>query len=359
MTDDPPISPEISATAPPEAEAAGSLAETPGEEYPSAQDVSARTGSGQIGSGQVEPGQIEPGQIEPGPTYDWPAPQEPLAQMQPLAPPPPPPLIPHMGNFGVFLVLLIVSLFVAVIGIVVVLHFALPHEAANKLIANLTQNILVAMSMQGVWYGCLWGLTALVLGLWWKTVAGVGFLQGIQWNAGVAKRRFFLLAGAGLATGLLVTLAGNFVPMPKAPPILEDLTKSPLGAWALMIFGVTLAPLTEELAFRGLLLPGLINVFRWLQRKGSIGEETVRTIGIPLSIVLTSLPFAFMHAQQVSFSWGPVLLIGCVSIILCIVRLRTKSLASSILVHSFYNLTLFTGLLIQTDGFRHLEKLKG
>jgi hypothetical protein len=54
-----------------------------------------------------------------------------------------------------------------------------------------------------------------------------------------------------------------------------------------------------------------------------------------------------------------VLLIGCVSVVLCFVRLKTNSLASSIVVHSFYNLTLFTGLLIQTDGFRHLEKLKG
>jgi membrane protease YdiL (CAAX protease family) len=80
---------------------------------------------------------------------------------------------------------------------------------------------------------------------------------------------------------------------------------------------------------------------------------------VPVSIVLTSIPFALMHAQQVSFSWGPVLLIGVVSVVLCVVRLRNNSVAASVVVHAFYNLTLFTGLLIQTDGFRHLEKLKG
>ena len=76
-----------------------------------------------------------------------------------------------------------------------------------------------------------------------------------------------LLAALGVFTGLAITLAGNFLPMPKAPPILEDLTKSAAGAWTLMAFGVTLAPLTEELAFRGFLLPSLINIFRWFQRK--------------------------------------------------------------------------------------------
>ncbi|HEY6446021.1 MAG TPA: CPBP family intramembrane glutamic endopeptidase [Acidobacteriaceae bacterium] len=298
----------------------------------------------------------------------WPAPQEPLAHMLAAEPvqqepvpfvPPPAKLIPHIGHFGVFLLLGLFSLFVAAIGTVLALRIAMPHQAATKLISGMTQNILVAMSMQAVWYVVLWGLSALVFGVWWKSIAGIGFLQGIHWNSATAKRWFLLFAITGLVTGLVITIAGNFVPMPKAPPILEDLTKSRLGAWMLMVFGITLAPLTEELAFRGFLLPGLVNIFRWLERKRAISEEAVRYVGIPLSIVLTSIPFALMHSAQVSNSWGPVLLIGCVSIVLCVVRLRTSSVASGIIVHAFYNLTLFSGLLIQTDGFRHLDKLKG
>lgn len=294
----------------------------------------------------------------------WPAPHDDLAQMEvsPLGipvPPRRPKLIPHLGHFCVFVVLVFVTLIASAIATLIGLHVAMPHIPVGKLIAAVTQNIVIAISMQAFWYAILWGLSALVFGLWWKAAAGISFGQGIQWNGAVMRRWVFLLAGIGLATGLLITLAGNFVPMPKAPPILEDLTKSRAGAWFLMAFGVTLAPLTEELAFRGLLLPGLINVFRWLEQRRAITETVARTIGIPLSILLTSLPFALMHAQQVSDSWGPVLLIGCVSIVLCIVRLRTGSMASSVLVHSFYNLTLFTGLLIQTDGFRHLEKIKG
>lgn len=300
-------------------------------------------------------------------TISWPAPHDDLAamhapQFSPLGMPVTPrrpKFIPHLGHFCIFVVLVFVTLVAAAIGTLVGLHIAMPRVPLGKLIAAVTQNIVIAISMQAFWYGILWALSALVFGLWWKAAAETSFGEGIHWNSAVVRRWAFLLAGIGIATGLLITLAGNFVPMPKAPPILEDLTRSRSGAWFLMAFGVTLAPLTEELAFRGLLLPGLINVFRWLEQRRAITESVVRTVGIPLSILLTSIPFALMHAQQVSDSWGPVLLIGCVSIILCIVRLRTRSLASSVVVHAFYNLTLFTGLLIQTDGFRHLEKLKG
>ena len=297
---------------------------------------------------------------------NWPAPHDDLAQMEfsqyaanVRVLPPRPKFIPHLGHFCAFIALLVVTLIAALIGTLIVVHVEMPRVPLPKLPGVVAQNIVIGISMQVFWYGLLWGLCALVFGLWWKASAGMSFAQGIHWNSAVVRRWAVVLAGIGFATGLLITLAGNFVPMPKAPPILEDLTRSRLGAWILMAFGVTLAPLTEELAFRGLLLPGLVNVFRWLEQRRAITETVVRTVGIPLSVLLTSLPFALMHAQQVSDSWGPVLLIGCVSIVLCIVRLRTGSLASSVVVHAFYNLTLFTGLLIQTDGFRHLEKLKG
>jgi membrane protease YdiL (CAAX protease family) len=193
-------------------------------------------------------------------------------------------------------------------------------------------------------------MAALVFSLWWNR----SFAKGIHWNLSGAMRKILVLAGLGVVTGLAITLAGNFLPMPKEPPILKDLMNSATGAWALLVFGVTLAPLTEELAFRGFLLPSLVNMFRWF---GS-SEDVLRYIGIPISIVLTSIPFALMHAQQVSNSWGPVLLIGCVSVILCVVRLTTDSVAAGVMVHCAYNLTLFSGLLYQTDWFRHLDKLK-
>ncbi|HEX4065613.1 MAG TPA: CPBP family glutamic-type intramembrane protease [Acidobacteriaceae bacterium] len=291
------------------------------------------------------------------PGYLW-HPREvppPLEVVVPVAPPKPPKLIPNIGHVLVFFGLLIPTF----IGGFLITFFALMtllHPRNMGLLGQLMmKNIVYATGMQAVWYGLQWATAALLFSLWWRRP----FLTGISWNAATARRWGLRLAGIGLLTGLAITLAGNFVPMPKAPPILEDLTKSTAGAWMLMFFGITVAPLTEELAFRGFLLPGFVNIFRWLERTGSMSDAAVKTIGIPLSIVLTSIPFALMHSAQVSDSWGPVLLIGTVSVILCIVRLATESLACSVIVHACYNFTLFAGLLYQTDWFRHLDKLKG
>ena len=76
-----------------------------------------------------------------------------------------------------------------------------------------------------------------------------------------------------------------------------------------------------------------------------------------MSILLTSIGFALMHSAQLSHAWGPLLLIGMVSVVLCIVRLVSDSVAAGAVVHAAYNFTLFAAMLVQTGGFRHLEKL--
>jgi membrane protease YdiL (CAAX protease family) len=125
----------------------------------------------------------------------------------------------------------------------------------------------------------------------------------------------------------------------------------------MLFFGVSIAPFMEELAFRGFLLPGLVHAFQWLMRQQVLSPQAFSWITLPLSVVLTTVPFALLHAEQVSSAWGPLLLIGLVSIALCAVRLRLRSLAASTVVHAAYNLTLFAGILLQTDGFQHLERL--
>jgi membrane protease YdiL (CAAX protease family) len=294
--------------------------------------------------------------LQEDPGYLWHPMERPIPQIELVPPPPPaaPRLVPNLGHVLVFLLLILPSLLGGYLIALLALYATHPHVRIQILMQEIGRNVMYAISMQAAIYVVLWVLSTLVFSIWWDR----SFAQGIHWNVAVARRRVLLFAGLGLLSGLAITIAGNFLPMPKAPPILEDLTKSAAGAWTLMIFGITLAPLTEELAFRGFLLPSLVNVFRWLERRGTIDASAVRYFGIPLSIVLTSIPFALMHAQQVSDSWGPVLLIGCVSIILCIVRLMTESLAAGVVVHACYNLTLFSGLLYQTDWFRHLDKLK-
>jgi len=64
-----------------------------------------------------------------------------------------------------------------------------------------------------------------------------------------------------------------------------------------------------------------------------------------------------MHAGQLSHAWGALGILYAVSLVLSLVRIRTHSLACSVLFHSAYNLTIFTAIFIQTGGYRHLERL--
>ena len=73
--------------------------------------------------------------------------------------------------------------------------------------------------------------------------------------------------------------------------------------------------------------------------------------------ILTSLPFALMHAEQTGYSFGPFLLLVSVSLVLCWTRLATRSLAASVVVHACYNFMLFSLMLIGTGFFRHMDKM--
>ncbi len=73
--------------------------------------------------------------------------------------------------------------------------------------------------------------------------------------------------------------------------------------------------------------------------------------------VVTSIPFAAMHAEQTGYAIGPFFLLVGVSLVLCAVRLSTRSLAASTLVHACYNFLLFSLMLVASGGFRHLDKM--
>ena len=63
------------------------------------------------------------------------------------------------------------------------------------------------------------------------------------------------------------------------------------------------------------------------------------------------------RGAQLMFSWGPVLVIFLVGIVLTIVRAKTNSVAAGVLIHMAYNGTITVAMFAATDGFRHLEKL--
>jgi uncharacterized protein len=162
------------------------------------------------------------------------------------------------------------------------------------------------------------------------------FLAAIHWNWPPNIGVYLL---AGLVLSIALQLLAHLLPIPKELPI-DSFFQTPAEAWALSILSITLAPLMEELFFRGFLYPVL-----------------ARGLGLPIAIFLTALGFAALHGAQLMFSWGPALVIFLVGLVLTMVRAKTNSVAAGVLIHMAYNGTITVAMFAATDGFRHLEKL--
>ena len=94
------------------------------------------------------------------------------------------------------------------------------------------------------------------------------------------------------------------------------------------IFATVLAPLFEEVAFRGLLQP-----------------LAIRSVGTFFGIVGTAVPFALIHGPQVHWSWQHLLLLSLAGSVFGWIRFRTGSTVASTIMHSTYNLTQLVGFL--------------
>ncbi len=265
--------------------------------------------------------------------------------------------VPTLGNTLIFFALAVGVTLILGLLILAIAAFLSPNHSTDFRTFALDPRL--AVPSQAIEYLALLALTVLLFRNIWDRP----FWQTMHWNAPSVARRWLLLLATGVALGLLNGAASNLLPMPKEAPILNDLMRSTSGAWLMFLFGTTLAPLLEEIAFRGFLLPSLINFFSWRTRRHQLPEHfptpppRQSPLIVPISILLASIPFALLHSEQVSGAWAPVLLIGIVSVVLCIIRLWTRSLAASTFVHATYNFTLFAGMAIASDGFRHLDKL--
>ncbi len=227
-------------------------------------------------------------------------------------------------------------LFLTIVAIVVFLP--LVALAAQRLLypkAEFVQVVtypLVTVLGQGLAYLLILAFMVSIV----KRVPGQNFWQAIRWNW-PTNWAAYLLAGVALS----FTLQGiaHFLPMPKELPM-DRFFQTPSEAWALSLFGVTFAPLLEELFFRGFLYPVL-----------------VRRYGVATAVLTTAAGFSLIHAPQLGRAWGPVLVIFMVGLALTLTRAITKSVAAGLLMHMAYNGTLSILLFVGTDGFRHLERL--
>jgi membrane protease YdiL (CAAX protease family) len=149
-----------------------------------------------------------------------------------------------------------------------------------------------------------------------------------RFNAGIA-----VLGGAILA--LAISGLAALLHTPQVPSPLDRFLKSPVNLALFSALAVTLAPVFEELFFRGFLQPLLS-----------------RTFGVLSGILITALVFGCLHAPEYSYAWQYVVAVSAAGAVFGWVRARTNSIIPSTIMHGCYN-AVFVVALIVTKGVKH------
>jgi hypothetical protein len=272
---------------------------------------------------------------------------DPISQVDPLPPLavepllPAEPVNPEVDLLDVLMVGIALAVAFIVLGTLAATVFILTHKSPGmnpKLLEDaMTKNAFFIVPMQFVIYLAIIGFMALLVSVRHKT----SLAQAVHWNLPARPRiwMFALIAGTALAA---ISDLGEVVLhrwIPDSLPITEFFKDRP-SALLLGAFGILVAPLMEELLFRGFLYPALA---RWT--------------GTVVSVIITASAFTLLHGAQLGYSWAPLLLIFVVGITLTVTRARTNSVATCVIVHMTYNFILLLQTYIATHGFRQMQGL--
>lgn len=153
---------------------------------------------------------------------------------------------------------------------------------------------------------------------------GQPFWRSLGWRR--SRTPILATITAGIALAFTVAVIGALLKTPEVPGPMKELLTDRLSLIVVAIFGVTIGPLCEELAFRGFMQP----LF-------------VRSLGLGPGILLSGVAFGLLHLPQYGFTWQHGILITLAGSAFGFMRQVSGSTAGSTIMHSAYNLTLFLG----------------
>jgi membrane protease YdiL (CAAX protease family) len=213
------------------------------------------------------------------------------------------------------------------LGLQPILGWQIPPQALHR-------NTYFLLALQVVFYGLVVGYVYLLVAARYRQP----FFAALGWRKPTTRQALlFFLGGAMLAAA--VELAPAVLPDREDFPLLR-LFSSPQAAYALAAFAVCVAPLMEELIFRGVL-------FRFCEH----------LVGIRFAVVSTALLFAGLHVPEYWGAWNHVLLISLVGVAFSLARGLTGSLAPSVVLHLAYNTGLMVTFFFQTHQFQILGEI--
>jgi len=164
---------------------------------------------------------------------------------------------------------------------------------------------------------------------------GLRFGPAIGWTDYKGTALQYFLWGPVLA--IIVVLLSTFLPKVDEKLPFEKLLEDPMVMGILAVFGILMAPLLEEMFFRGFLYP----VFD-------------RSLGAASAVFITSALFSLVHGVQYRWRWQNLLMLLAVGAVFGTLRARTRSILPSTFLHAGYNATLFAAVFAAGD---QLDKL--
>jgi uncharacterized protein len=261
-----------------------------------------------------------------------------LVQITPMEPPSTLPAKPRFPPWSAWDVLAVLSFTVFAVFLFSVIALAIARrfpEYRRLPLADLATNARIVVGAQAAAYP----IVLIFIFLLVRSKTHQRFRDAIHWNwPGITAPGFFV---TGIILAVVVEGLSSYLPIPKSLPM-DKYFHDATSAYLMAAFGLSLAPLLEELFFRGMLYPLLRRAFR-----------------LTIAVLLTAAAFAAIHGAQLGYAWGPILSIFVVGVAFTVTRVRTNSVAASFLMHCGYNSALFTALWIASDHFRHLEKVAG
>ena len=152
------------------------------------------------------------------------------------------------------------------------------------------------------------------------------FWRSLGWRRPRYRAPSIIALGSTLA--FVVAILGALLKTPEVPAPMKDLLSDRSSLLAVAVAGVTVGPLCEELAFRGLMQPLFI-----------------RSLGVAPGIFLSALGFGLLHLPQYGFDWQHGVLITLAGAGFGWMRWISGSTLGSTIMHAAYNATLFFGFL--------------
>lgn len=164
------------------------------------------------------------------------------------------------------------------------------------------------------------------------------FWSALAWRRLTLKQLFACLAGGIVLAGAVLSAPTLLPEAPEFP--LERLFSSPAAGYAVGSFAILVAPLMEELIFRGLL-------FRIFEHR----------LGLRSAVLITAVMFAGLHVPEYWGAWNHAFMILVVGLVFSLARGITGSLAPSVVLHVAYNSSMMAGLYFSTNRFHNLQML--